>query len=62
MLAVFPDALSPSHERKCTQQPFCDCARADFTAAWKQESRLWLALSVCGAVLLIMAFGCAMKP
>jgi hypothetical protein len=61
ILALCPQGAEPCHKQKCDLQPFCDCARGDFSAAAKLESRLWLALSICGVVLLIIAFDYAMK-
>jgi hypothetical protein len=61
ILAICPQGSGSCHKQKCRLQPFCDCARGDFTAAAKLESRLWLALSICGVVLLLIAFNYAMK-
>ena len=44
------------NNRHCILQPFCACARAELQKAGKAESRIWLAVAICGGVLIFAAF------
>lgn len=40
---------------KCALKPFCECAKADWEAARRLEMRVWMAIGVSGAVLVLVA-------
>ena len=40
---------------RCALRPFCACAQAELTAANRMETRVWLAVALCGAVVLVVA-------
>lgn len=51
--------VAEKHEcnnRHCVFQPVCACARAELQKAGKSESRIWLAVAICGVVLILIAF------
>lgn len=54
ILALCPNSRTECTNSNCALQPFCACARADLKAAAKIESRVWLALAVCAALLLLV--------
>ncbi len=55
VLALCPNSRAECTNSHCAFQPLCACARADLKAAAKIETRVWLALGGCGALLLIVA-------
>lgn len=45
----------PCANLRCVLRPFCACAQAELRAANRMETRIWLAIAFCGAVLLVVA-------
>ncbi len=58
VLAVCPSAhkSEPCTNVRCVLRPLCACAQAEIAAGHKVEARVWLALALCAAILLIIAF------
>ncbi len=56
VLMVCPSGRKECKNVHCRLQPFCACARADFETARKSEARVWMAVALCGALVLLMSF------
>ncbi len=60
ILAVCPQAKKECNNPHCVFQPLCACARAELQRSGRIENRFWIALAVCAAVLLLVAFAAAL--
>ncbi len=45
----------PCRNLHCVLRPLCACAQAELTASNRMETRVWLAVALCGAIVLIVA-------
>ncbi len=55
VLSFCPKGRAPCANAHCALRALCDCARADLAAARRLESRVWLAIALCGALALLIA-------
>ena len=60
VLTVCPSGKKECKNLHCLLQPFCQCARAEFGAGNRIEAGVWMGLTICGAILLLVAFLWAM--
>ncbi len=55
VLAVCPKGRTVCENVHCALRPLCACAQADLAAARKFENRVWVAVAICGALVLLLA-------
>ncbi len=55
LLRICAPKANPVVCEDCHLRAFCRCAQADFTAAATVEAKVWRALAVCGAVVILYA-------